>query len=172
MNTVKEHYSILEDTLIGRFVWPYNRSERKKARPKFYFFDCGVIRALQSRLSDNPIPIEKGILFETWMANELQRINDYREYGHRISLWRKGRWEVDFLIESGRGPLIAIECKPGRQVENTNSLAAFGKEFPQTPIIVCSLLDKRSREIGDGIRIMPFMKIIEAYRETGFQECQ
>ncbi|MFH1777563.1 MAG: AAA family ATPase, partial [Candidatus Omnitrophota bacterium] len=42
MSTVKEYFSILEDTLLGDFLWPWDRSERKKARPKFYFFDCGV----------------------------------------------------------------------------------------------------------------------------------
>jgi len=36
-STVKEYYSILEDTLMGDFLWPWDRSERKKARPKFYF---------------------------------------------------------------------------------------------------------------------------------------
>ena len=103
-STVKEYYSILEDTLMGRFVWPFNRSERKKARPKFYFFDCGVLRALQGRLQDNPSPYETGFLFKTWVANELQRICDYSGCDHRISLWRHNKWEVDFLIESAKGP--------------------------------------------------------------------
>ena len=164
-NTVKEHYSILEDTLIGHFIWPHNRSERKKARPKFYFFDCGVVRALQSRLSEKPSPQERGVLFETWVANELIRIRDYLGYDHRISLWRQGKWEIDFLIESGRGPLLAIECKSGRQVENTHSLKAFRKSFPKVPIVICSLDDKNSRTLGEHIRVEPFMKVIQSYRE-------
>ena len=48
-STVKEYYQILEDTLLGRFLYPYDRNERKKARPKFYFFDCGVIRAIECK---------------------------------------------------------------------------------------------------------------------------
>ena len=64
MSTVKEYYQILEDTLLGEFLWPFDRSERKKARPKFYFFDCGVARALQNRLADPPTPVERGTLFE------------------------------------------------------------------------------------------------------------
>ena len=168
INTVKEHYSILEDTLMGHFTWPFNRSERKKARPKFYFFDCGVIRALQNRLSDKPIPEELGILFETWMANELIRIRDYLGYEHRISLWRKGRWEINFLIESGRGPLMAIECKSGRQIKNINSLRAFREDFPKIPIIICSLSDKRTRKVGENIWVEPFMKTIRRYRGGEF----
>jgi predicted AAA+ superfamily ATPase len=38
-STVKEYLQILEDTLIGNFLWPRDRSERLKARPKFYLFD-------------------------------------------------------------------------------------------------------------------------------------
>ena len=66
-STVKEYYQILEDTLIGFFLWPHDRNERKKARPKFYFFDCGVVRTIQNRLQDPPTPQEKGFLFEMRM---------------------------------------------------------------------------------------------------------
>ena len=166
MNTVKEHYSILEDTLVGHFVWPHDRSERKKARPKFYFFDCGVARALQNRITEKPTSQERGVLFETWVANELLRIRDYRKYEHRINTWRKGRWEVDFLIESGRGPVVGIECKSGRQIENSPSLNAFRETFPQTPLIVCSLQDTRSRTMGNGVRVWPFAKVIKGYRDN------
>ena len=169
VNTVKEHYSILEDTLLGRFIWPFNRSERKKARPKFYFFDCGVIRALQNRLSDTLTPEEKGILFETWMANELTRIRDYSKYEHRISLWRKGRWEIDFIIESGRKPLMAIECKTGRQIKNIHSLKAFRKDFPEIPLVICSLSDKRTRKLDENIWIESYEKTIKRYRDMNLQ---
>ena len=33
MSSVKEYYQILEDTLLGEFLWPHDRNERKKARP-------------------------------------------------------------------------------------------------------------------------------------------
>lgn len=165
VSTVKEHYSILEDTLMGQFIWPFNRSERKKARPKFYFFDCGVIRALQNRLSDNPTPIEKGMLFETWIANELIRIRDYSEYEHRISLWRKGRWEIDFIIESRGKPLMAIECKTSRQIKNTHSLKAFQKDFPGVPIFICSLSDKRTRKLDKNMWVEPYKETINRYRK-------
>jgi predicted AAA+ superfamily ATPase len=62
-STVKEYYQILEDTLLGFFLWPYDKSERKKARPRFYFFDPGVVRAIQNRLNDPPLPMELGFLF-------------------------------------------------------------------------------------------------------------
>lgn len=164
-STVKEYYSILEDTLIGHFIWPFHRSERKKARPKFYFFDCGVIRALQSRVTDQPTPEEVGVLFETWVANELIRIRDYLGYEHQISLWRQGRWEIDFIIESSKGPLLAIECKSRKFVKNQHAIKAFQKCFPKVPLVICSLKDQRTRKLGDGIWIEHYTKTIQRYRK-------
>ena len=167
-STVKEHYSILEDTLIGRFIWPFNRSERKKARPKFYFFDCGVVKSLQNRLTSRPVPEEQGILFETWIAGELIRIRDYKQYEHRICLWRKEKWEIDFLICSGKKPLLAIECKTGKQIKNTHSIKAFQKDFPKTPVIICSLQDSRTRKIGGNVWLEPYKKTMERYRNLTY----
>ena len=163
-NTVKEYYSLLEDTLIGNFVWPFHRSERKKSRPKFYFFDCGALRALQQRLSSAPTGQELGFLFETFVFNELKRIRDYSLYEHSISVWRKNHWEIDFLITAGNQPLMAVECKSGRQLLNRNSIEAFRKDFPKVPIIVCSMMDKRSRQWGDNVFIEPFHKLLSRYR--------
>ncbi len=165
VNTVKEHYSILEDTLTGQFVYPFNRSERKKARPKFYFFDCGVVRALMGSLTAPPGPEELGRLFETWVFNELIKIRDYEGAEHRISLWRKGRYEVDFLIESAQGPLLAVECKSGRQIKNQLSLRAFRQDFPKTELIICSLRDRRARQTGDNIRVEPYNSVLQLYRK-------
>ena len=46
--TVKTYFEILSDTLLGFALPSYHRSVRKQQRkaPKFYFFDCGVQRAL------------------------------------------------------------------------------------------------------------------------------
>ena len=163
-NTVKEYCSVLEDTLIARFLWPYNRSERKKSRPKLYFFDCGAVRALQNRLTAPLTPEEQGVLFETWIANELIRIRDYSRREHRISFWRKERWEIDFLIESGGRPVLAMECKSGRQIKNKNSIKAFQKDFPDVPVIIISLQDKRRRKIGENIHLEPYEKALALYR--------
>ena len=163
-NTVKEYFSVLEDTLIARLIWPYNRSERKKARPKLYFFDCGVLRAVQKRLGSRPGPEELGFLFETWIANELIRIRDYSRREHNISLWRKGRREIDFLIESGGRPVLAVECKAGRQIKNKGAVQAFQKDFPEVPVIICSLQDDRRRKISKNVYIEPYKNALSLYR--------
>ena len=135
MSTVKEYFSILEDTLLGSFLWPWDRSERKKARPKFYFFDCGVVRALQNRLVDPPTPQEKGHLFETFFYNELRWLRDYYEKPDEISFWREGKQEVDLLVTGPKGPLMAFECKTSSETISEATLIAFRKRFPQSSFI-------------------------------------
>ncbi|MBI4403967.1 MAG: ATP-binding protein [Deltaproteobacteria bacterium] len=164
METVKDYFQILEDTLVGNFLWPWNRSERRKARPKFYFFDCGVVRALQNLAGVPLVGTERGFFFETWFVNEIIRIKDYEERQHKISLWREGEWEIDILVEDGRGPLIAFECKTSKQVKNGPSLNRFRKQFPQVPLIVSSLTDANKRKLENGAFIYPWHEAIKAYR--------
>lgn len=164
MNTVKEFYQILEDTLIGRFVWPWNRSERKKARPKFYFFDTGVVRSLQEQLNARPTSNEMGFLFETWFINELHRIRDYRGKEHRISLWREDMHEIDVVIESGKKMLFAFECKSGKSIENQASMHAFKKTFSRVPLVIVSARDERKRSLPNGFEIWPANDAVQYYR--------
>ena len=164
-STVKEYYSILEDTLIGRFLWPWDRSERKKARPKFYFFDCGVVRAVQNRLNDPPTTMELGVLFENWMINELIAHGDYLNKGHEFTFWREGPHEIDLLIMNGQKAILAIECKTGTQLPSAACIEAFQKQFPKVPLIVASLSDKNKRKLESSIEILPWPDVIQRYKE-------
>lgn len=163
-STVKEYYQILEDTLIGFFLWPFNHSERKKARPKSYFFDCGVIRAIQNRLLDPPLSREKGFLFETWFLNELIRIRDYLGKPHEFSFWRERNHEIDILITKGQKPLLAIECKSTNTDIPASTIRCFRDKFPDIKLILSSMTDKRSRLVN-GIEIHPWNKVLEIYKE-------
>jgi uncharacterized protein len=162
-STVKEYYQILEDTLIGRFLWPYDRNERKKARPKFYFFDCGVIRAIQNRLIDPPTPEELGFLFETWFVNELFRINHYFNKSHDFSFWRDNKNELDILVSKGGKIILAIECKSGKIDLSAESLHAARKRFSQARLIVASLSDTMPRKTKENIEILPWKDVVELY---------
>jgi len=163
MSTVKEYFSILEDTLLGSFLWPWDRSERKKARPKFYFFDCGVVRALQNRLVDPPTPQEKGHLFETFFYNELRWLRDYYEKPNEISFWREGRQEVDLLITGPKGPLMAFECKTTSETVSDATLIAFRKRFPAIKLYVASLKDTRLRKLKNDIMVLPWRQALDIY---------
>ncbi len=164
MSTVKEYYSILEDTLLGDFVWPWDRSERKKARPKFFFFDNGVVRAIQNRLVDPPTAHEQGFLFEAWMVRELVRYRDAFMKPHEFAFWRDGGHEIDLLIMQGTKPLWAIECKAGQEGVSSGTLAAFRRRFPDLPLVVASLRDPSPRRLDSGIEILPWRDVLARYQ--------
>ena len=137
-STVKEYYQILEDTLLGFFLWPYDRKERKKSRPKFYFFDTGVVRVLQGRLGTPMNPVERGILFETWMINEAVRINEYLGKRLEFSFWREHRHEVDLLISRAGEVLCGVEIKSGRSGLAEATRKKFQVRFPNAPLYIVS----------------------------------
>lgn len=165
MSTVKEYFSILEDTLLGDFLWPWDRSERKKARPKFYFFDCGVVRALQNRLVDPPTPQEKGFLFETFFYNELKRLRDYHEKPYELVFWREGKHEIDLLVMGSRGPVMAFECKTSFETMSEATLAAFRKRFPGLPLVIASMPDVDPRKLDNGLQVLPWRQALARFLE-------
>ena len=166
MSTVKEYFSILEDTLLGDFLWPWDRSERKKARPKFYFFDCGVVRSLQNRLIDPPTPQEKGFLFETFFYNELKRLRDYHEKPYELSFWRDGKHEIDILVTGPRGPVMAFECKTSTDTISDATRTAFRKRFPNMPLFVASFKDEHSRKLDNGVVILPWRQALNIFLDV------
>jgi predicted AAA+ superfamily ATPase len=165
MSTVKEYFSILEDTLLGDFLWPWNRSEHKKARPKFYFFDCGVVRALQNRLFDPPTPQEKGFLFETFFYNELKRMRDYHEKPYELTFWREGKHEIDILVKDPRGPVMAFECKTSSETISDATHTVFCKRFPELPLFVVSLKDTHPRKLDNGVVVLPWRRALDTFLE-------
>lgn len=162
-NTVKNYFEVLEDTLIGQQVWPVSRSERKKARPKFYLFDCGVVRALQNRLIDPPTTAEVGFLFETWFLNELRCLNDYGSLGYEIHFWRKGTNEIDFVLCRGGAPKIAFECKSGANItqDDLRSSIEFKRQFPRAALYIVSMYEREPRKTDFGIEILPWRQALE-----------
>ena len=163
MSTVKEYFSILEDTLLGDFLWPWDRSARKKARPKFYFFDCGVVRTLQNRLVDPPTPQEKGFLFETFFYNELKRLRDYHEKPYDLSFWREGKHEIDILVTGPRGPIMSFECKTSSETISDATHAVFRKRFPELPLFVASSKDVHPRKLENGVTVLPWHQALDAF---------
>lgn len=164
-STVKEYFSILEDTLLGEFLWPWDRSERKKARPKFYFFDCGVVRAIQNRLQDPPTSEERGILFETWFVREIIRLRDYLEKPYTVSFWRQGPHEIDLLISGSRGPMLAMECKSGHSQPYAATFNAFKEKFSKVPVVIASLGERTPRKLDSGLEILPWESALERFRK-------
>jgi len=164
LSTVREYYSILEDTLIGFFLHPYLKSQRKRMshQPKFYFFDNGVTRALLGTLQDPPSPLEKGRLFEQWVLQEIICLNEYHQKDWKLSFWRTSHGaEVDLLISRGTTLLYAIECKFKQQPSATDlsGLRSFHETHTDVPCFIVAPVSQSFRL--SFARVLPPQKLFE-----------
>ena len=135
--TVKNYFSILEDTLLGFFLPYYHKSVRKQQRqsPKFYFFDTGVKRALEKQLNllltagtySYGQAFEHKILLECFYLNEYLR-KDFSFYYLRT----KDQNEIDLIIERPGKKDILVEIKSTLRVQkkHINSLLRFQRDWP------------------------------------------
>ncbi len=86
--TLYEYFEILKDTLVLFELPPWRKTKKRKplASSKYYFFDVGVLAALQGG-EFRPGTPEFGEAFETSLRHELCC---YRAYisGEPLSFWR------------------------------------------------------------------------------------
>lgn len=111
--TVSIYFDILVDTLLGNWLpaWSPRAKVREVAHPKFYFFDPGVVRAIQKLLRDPVSSSERGFLFETMVFNELNAHISYENIGGELFYWRTAEGiEIDFIWKRG-ATIVAIEVK-------------------------------------------------------------
>jgi uncharacterized protein len=112
-STVQNHFDILENTLLGFWLpaWTLASATKQVQHSKFYFFDCGVARALTGRLPYAPAPEELGPLLETFILHELRSYLSYTGLHYAPHFWRTyDGAEVDVLCETRDG-FVAIEIK-------------------------------------------------------------
>lgn len=120
--TVQDYFSILEDTLIGYYLHPFQHSFRKRLskKPKFYFFDTGVVRAL-TRLIEIPLMESTsafGDVFEHFIINQCIQLASYRHRNYRFTyLATKDDAEVDLVVERPGQKILFIEIKSATIVE-------------------------------------------------------
>jgi len=119
--TTRRYIEVLEDTLIMFRVPAWSGSSRSSTvgHPRLFLFDIGVRNALLRRPLDAPLPDERGILLEHFVACELHR--RLRTLWPEAALFhyrtRSGA-EVDFVLEVGRD-LWGIEVKAGHRVSRS-----------------------------------------------------
>lgn len=157
--TVYEYYEILKDTLILRELPPWRKTIKRKplASSKYYFFDVGVVSALQGRpfLPGTP---EFGEAFETFIMHELSCWSDYIS-GETLSFWRStSGFEVDFII--GDHTAVEVKAKENVSTQDIKALRAL-REEKKLKHFLCVCLEQRSREV-DGIKILPFAEFLTA----------
>ncbi len=141
--TIKEYFSILEDTLIGFFLEPFHNSFRKRlvGKPKFYFFDPGVVRCLSRRLEVPLVPktAAYGAAFEHFVLLEFMKLKSYFQPDTRFSFIRTASdVEVDLVIERPGKPLLCVEIKSATIIsqEAIRPFMKLTKEIPNAEAIV------------------------------------
>lgn len=152
--TVKNYFTLLEDTLIGNLLEPFHHSFRKRLRsaPKFYYFDLGVTRALSGTLGVEPVPGTSyyGELFEQFIIIECIKLKYYYQSEYKLSyLMTASDLEIDLVIERARSRPIFIEIKSKDAVseEDLSSLIKLSSDFGECEAI-CLSQDPRKKKIG------------------------
>lgn len=171
--TVKEYFSILEETLVGFMLPAYNRAQKRRVvtSPKFYYFDVGVANYLTHKRNLQPGSIDFGHSFEHFIIMELRAYIEYKAQQFRVSYWRTSSGvEVDVIISEvyDADRIIAIEIKSSTEIQNRHlkGLRAFKSEFSSSRLIVVSL-EEYKRTTDDGIMIFPVQDFLETLWRGG-----
>jgi len=154
--TIESYFEILEDTLLGFRLPGFDTSIRKQVRlaDKFYFFDTGVVRAIEKTLS---IPMIEhtsyyGHLFETFIIMEIRKISERhrREWSFSYLCTKEGQ-EVDLIIQRPQNEFILIEIKSATsttddEIKSLKNLGPdFDKKYKKKSIKILISQDKHSR---------------------------
>lgn len=159
--TVKEYFHIMEDTLIGRFLHPYQRKAKRRViqAPKFYLFDVGIANFLMKIKSVEPGSEAFGKAFEHFIYQEINAHSRYADLNYEIHYWRTASGiEVDFVLGNAE---VAIEVKSTQnaQPRHLKGLEQFNAEFTARKLILVTL-DPWPRKLGN-VDIMPWRYFLE-----------
>lgn len=148
--TIKEYFSILEETYIGYMIPPFTKTKKRTAiqSKKFYLFDVGIANYLLKRTYMLPGSDDFGKAFEHLVFQEVMAYLSYTENDNEISYWRTTRgYEVDMVLGEGK---VAIEIKSCAEVvsRHTKGLKAFKEDFPEARLIIVSL-DEQPRLVNE-----------------------
>lgn len=153
--TVKEYFSILEETLIGYMIPAYTKKVKRDLRQasRFYYFDLCIPNYLLGRKNLQQGSTDFGHAFEHLMIQEIVAYLGYHHVDGGLSYWHTySDLEVDAIIGDA---LVALEFKSCTEVQrrHLNGLKAFREEHPDCRTIVVSL-DARPRILQD-VEILP-----------------
>lgn len=160
--TIKQYYSILEDTLIVERIDAFVKNARKRilSSSRYYFFDMGVRNAL-ARLPLVPeiLSAQKGVLFEHAVILELTRRIRLLKTNHKLYYWRTSAGaEVDCVLES-HDELIPIEIKATAHISPSDltGLRSFiGDYRDQVKQAIVVTMGKRPEKVDDRIMVIPW----------------
>lgn len=159
--TIKEYFSILEETYIGYTIPPFTKTKKRTALQtrKFYLFDVGIANYLQKRTFMQPENTDFGKAFEHLIFQEVIAYLSYSEKDKDLYYWRTTRgYEVDMILGEGE---VAIEIKSSREIvsRHTKGLKAFKEDFPEARLIIVSL-EEQPRLVNE-VEVYPAMQFLK-----------
>ena len=158
-STVREYFSVLEDTLVGWTLEPWRESRKRKAiqTAKFYLFDPGVTHELAGTTTLDRNSDLYGRSFEQFIGMELRAHTSYARTGEPLCFWRSTHgYEVDFLV----GGRIAVEVKASRKVSlrDARGLLALKEEKAAKRFFLVSEDPIAARR--EGIEFLPWTEFL------------
>jgi predicted AAA+ superfamily ATPase len=161
VKTIREYYQILEDTLIGRFLFPWKKSRKRRLieTAKFFFFDTGIVSALLNYKALTPGTTEYGRAFEHFILQECWAYRHYSRLDFPITFWRTSSGaEVDIILGDADA---AIEVKSSEHaLEKTKGLHLFREEHKCRKSLIVSR-DPLPRKLSSDIKILPWQMFCE-----------
>ncbi len=122
--TVRKYIQILEALYIVKLIPSYSNNMLKRVvkSPKVHFIDSGLASyLLNTSLESSLIGKSKhlGNLVETFVYSELIKHQSFAKQNVEIYHYRdQQKKEVDFVIESSSGDIIALEVKSGSSIKS------------------------------------------------------
>lgn len=154
--TVKEYFSILEETMLGFFLPSYTKVVKRRViqSPKFYYFDVAIPNHLLRRIPLQPGTDVYGHALEHLVIQELRAFMSYRQPLKSLTYWHTldNKYEVDAVLGDAE---VAIEVKSSKKAgsHDTKGLKAFSEEYPEARLYLLSLED-RPRKFN-GVEVWP-----------------
>lgn len=160
--TVKEYFTILEETMLGFYLPSYTRVIKRRViqSPKFYYFDVAIPNHLLKRVPLQPGTDIYGHALEHFVIQELRAYLSYRRPEKSLSYWHTldNKYEVDAIIGQAE---MGIEVKSSKSItsNDTKGLKAFGEEYPEAKLYLLSMED-RPRKLGN-IEVWPVEQFLK-----------
>ncbi len=162
--TVREYFSILEDSHMGSFLPAYTKRPKRRTvmAPKFYFHDVGFVNHLAHRGTLTPGGELWGKAFENWMVHEIRSFNEYQNKLEPLFFWKlTGGREVDLIIGHDAHTAIEIKSSQNIQSDHLKGLREWKQEYPETSKCILIYNGDSLRKTEDGIEIMPATAFIQ-----------
>jgi len=156
--TIYEYFDILKDTLVLYELPAWRESKKRKplSSSKFYFFDVGLVSAVQGRTFRQGTP-EYGGAFETYIMHELISYSNYLS-GEPLGYWKStSGFEVNFIL--GDHTAIEVKAKENLSTQDIRPLRALAEEG-KLKRYLCVSLEPRRRKVEE-IVTLPFKEFLD-----------